>query len=113
MAKSDAAIDFHRGNGRWRGPTGACRLSAELSISEHAREQAARRGLDESIVQNVARAPEQRFTIRRGREIRQSRIAIPAGGKLYLVRIVVDTGKAGDIVVTVYRTSRIDKYWSA
>jgi hypothetical protein len=88
-------------------------LSGNISVSEHAREQASRRGLGESTVLDVARAPEQRIAVRRGREIRQSRIAIPAGGKLYLVRVVVDTGGDGDTVVTVYRTSRIKKYWSA
>jgi hypothetical protein len=88
-------------------------LSAELSMSQHAREQAARRGLSESTVLEVARAPEQRVVVRPGREIRQSRIAVPQGGKLYLLRVVVDIGGRAETVVTVYRTSRIDKYWSA
>jgi hypothetical protein len=82
-------------------------------MSQHAREQAARRGLSESTVLEVARAPEQRVVVRPGREIRQSRIAAPPGGKLYLVRVVVDIGRRAETVVTVYRTSRIDKYWSA
>ena len=60
----------------------------------------------------VAQAPEQRVHVRTGREIRQSRINMAEGGKLYLVRLVVDTGAAQDEVVTVYRTSKIDKYWS-
>jgi hypothetical protein len=36
-----------------------------------------------------------------------------ASGKLQLIRIVVDSGKEGDTVVTVYRTSKIGKYWRA
>ena len=87
-------------------------MSGEIKISEHASGQALRRGLRETTVLDVARATEQRIAIRPGREIRQSRITLPAGGKLYLVRVVVDTGAQADTVVTVYRTSRIDKYWS-
>ena len=67
-------------------------MSGEISISEHASEQASRRGLSEATVLGVAKDPEQRVSVRPGREIRQSRIAMPAGGKLYLVRVVVDIG---------------------
>lgn len=81
-------------------------------LSEHARSQAARRGLSEAQVLAVARAAEQRIEVRPGREIRQSRITEPGSGKLYLVRVVVDSGPEGGTAVTVYRTSKIDKYWS-
>jgi len=85
----------------------------EVIVSEHARTQAARRGLIEEVVLSVARSPEQRLAVRPGREVRQSRIGMPAGDTLYLVRVVVDSGPEADIVVTVYRTSKIDKYWSS
>jgi hypothetical protein len=85
-------------------------LSGEISLSEHGREQASRRGLSDATVLEVAHTPEQRLAVRPGREIRQSRIAMPAGGRLYLVRVVVDTGPREDTVVTEHRTSRIDKY---
>jgi hypothetical protein len=91
-------------------------LTAEnqkIVLSEHARTQAARRGLSEDVVLGVARSPEQRLAVRPGREVRQSRIGMPEGGTLYLVRAVVDSGQDGDTVVTVYRTSKIDKYWSS
>ena len=70
------------------------------------------RGLSEDAVFDVARSPEQKLAVRRGREVRQSRISMPENGTLYLVRVVVDSDSAGDTVVTVYRTSKIDKYWS-
>ena len=85
----------------------------EIVLSDHARTQAARRGLSEEVVLGVARSPEQRLAVRPGREVRQSRIGMPAGGTLYLVRVVVDSGPDADTVVTVYRTSKIDKYWSS
>ncbi|MDQ2963719.1 MAG: DUF4258 domain-containing protein [Pseudomonadota bacterium] len=83
-----------------------------IGLSKHAREQAARRGLSEEIVLSVAQAPEQRFVVRPGRELRQSRVAMPIGGTLYLIRVVVDVGPNDETVVTVYRTSKIEKYWS-
>jgi Domain of unknown function (DUF4258) len=83
-----------------------------IALSKHAREQAARRGLSEEIVLEVARAPEQRLVIRPGRELRQSHVAMPAGGTLYLIRVVVDASPSDETVVTVYRTSKIEKYWS-
>lgn len=85
----------------------------KIVLSEHARTQAARRGVSEDIVLGVARSPEQRLEARPGREVRQSRIGVAESGTLYLVRVVVDPGQDGDTVVTVYRTSKIDKYWSS
>jgi len=38
---------------------------------------------------------------------------MPTGGTLYLIRVVVDAGPSDDeTVVTVYPTSKIEKYWS-
>jgi len=83
-----------------------------IVLSKHAKEQAARRGLSEDVVLAVAAAPEQRLLIRPGRELRQSRVAMPAGGTFYLIRVVVDVDSGNETVVTVYRTSKIEKYWS-
>ena len=55
---------------------------------------------------------DQRQAIRPGREVRQSRITDEASGRLYLLRVVVDTASEGDTVVTACRTSKIDKYWN-
>ena len=81
-------------------------------LSKHAKEQAARRGLSDDVVLAVAATPEQRLLIRPGRELRQSRVAMPAGGTFYLIRVVVDVDPGYETVVTVYRTSKIEKYWS-
>lgn len=77
----------------------------------HALEQAARRGVDEATVAQIAERPEQVVEVRPGREVRQSRIPDPAEGKSYLVRVFVDTVAGQETVVTVYRTSKIAKYW--
>ena len=46
-----------------------------------------------------------------GRDVLQSRIAF--AGKTYLFRVFVDIDRDPAEVVTIYRTSRIAKYWRA
>lgn len=82
-----------------------------LVLSDHARQQAARRGIDESTLRSVAASPEQTLTVRPGREVRQSRVRSEHEGVDYLIRVIVDVATDPETVVTVYRTSKIDKYW--
>ena len=49
--------------------------------------------------------------LRPGREVRQSRVPFPPADTVYLVRVFVDVAAGTETVVTVYRTSKIDKYW--
>jgi hypothetical protein len=70
-----------------------------------------RRGFDEGVVRQVLAAPEQRHPVRPGRDVLQSRIAL--AGKTYLLRVLVDIDRDPAEVVTVYRTSRIAKFWRA
>ena len=81
------------------------------TLTDHARREASRRGIDEELVRSVAQAPEQVVPVRAGREVRQSRVPFPPDGRLYLVRTFVDVQTTGETVVTVYRTSKVAKYW--
>jgi len=85
----------------------------ERKISAHARAQAARRGIDEATLTRIAEQPEQVVEVRPGREVRQSRIQDPTEGKGYLVRVFVDIDAGQETVITVYKTSKIAKYWRA
>lgn len=84
---------------------------ADFVITPHARAEAQRRQLKEEIIRQVLSQPEQRLQVRTGREVFQSRIQMGAAGHLYLVRVFVDVDRWPPEVVTVYRTSRVDKYW--
>ena len=86
-------------------------MSRPVVLSDHAKTEAERRGISESTVLQIVSAPEQCLPIRPGREIRQSRVADPVSGKLYLVRAIVDSQGESDTIVTVYRTSKVRKYW--
>ncbi len=54
--------------------------------------------------------PEQVTEAANKRKVFQSRIV--ADGKTYLVRLVVEDWHQPPVIVTVYRTSKIEKYWS-
>jgi len=81
----------------------------EYSISPHAAFEMERRGVDEAVVRRVLAAPEQRESVRLGRDVLQSRIEIDK--RTYLVRVFVDIARRPAEVVTAYRTSKIEKYW--
>ena len=72
----------------------------------------ARRNIPLGLVQEVLTNPGQIVGAFGGRKAYQSVLEFPDGRK-YLLRVIV--GEAGErpIVVTVYRTSKIAKYWSA
>ena len=81
----------------------------DFILTPHALLEVKRRGLDETLIQQVLTAPEQREMVRPGRDVLQSRFDM--AGKLYLVRVFVDVDRSPAEVLTVYRTSRIEKYW--
>ena len=85
----------------------------DYRISAHARSEMRRRAIDEETVEQVLFQPEQEIAVRPGRVLRQSRITMDDGGHQYLVRVIVDVDREVPEVVTVYRTSKIDKYWRA
>ncbi len=80
-------------------------------ITPHAAIESLRRGLSEQIIRSVLASPEQELPVRPGRVVLQSRISMGLPAKLYLVRVFVDVDRHPAEVVTVYRTSKIDKYW--
>ena len=79
------------------------------SISPHAAFEMERRGVDEVAVRRVLATREQRERVQLGRDVLQSRIEIDK--KTYLVRVFVDVDRRPAEVVTVYRTSKMEKYW--
>jgi hypothetical protein len=85
----------------------------DFRLSPHAEWEMTRRGIPPKLVQAVMDQPEQRLVdeSRAGRWIYQSRLAFE-DGKIYLVRVVVDEEEEPPAIVTAYRTSKIEKYWS-
>jgi hypothetical protein len=78
-------------------------------FTDHATIEMGRRRLQEKDVDAVLRNPGQRFDVRPGRVILQSRHL--EGSAEYLLRVFVDVDRTPAEVVTAYRTSKIAKYW--
>lgn len=81
-------------------------------ISRHAEDEMVRRQIPREWLDSVLESPEQRVAQPGGKEMLQSRFAAE-DGKMYLLRAVVATEKEPTVVVTVCRTSKIEKYWRA
>ena len=60
-------------------------------LTPHALEEIGRRGLDEALIRRVLAAPEERMTVRPGRDILQAQAEME--GRPYLVRVVVDVDR--------------------
>jgi len=70
-----------------------------------------RRLITEEDVAAVLAKPEQVMQVREGRVVYQSRLNLDEPPRLYLVRVIVDVDRQPPEVVTVYRTSKLEKYW--
>ena len=82
-------------------------------LTDHAREEMVRRRIGEEDVARVVSGPEQRYTVRDGRDVLQSRVTSGDPPKTHLLRVFVDIDRDPPDVVTVYRTSRVAQYWRA
>ena len=80
-------------------------------LSNHAKDQMRRRQIKEENVSNTLIDPEHVETVNEGCKIYQKLIYSDDIRKSYLLRIIVDTDYEPPEVVTVYRTSKISKYW--
>ena len=71
----------------------------------------ARRQVSEAEVGGVLAAPELSEGVREGRAVYQSRMAWGKPPTTYVLRVVVDIDREPPEVVTVYRSSKVQKYW--
>lgn len=79
-----------------------------ISISGHAAIELRRRNISLEDIERVLQEPQQIIPVRPNRQIHQSLIEM--NGKQYLLRLIIDEGTP-PILVTAYRTSKIQKYW--
>ena len=79
-------------------------------LSHHAQLEMAQRGIPLDLLESVLQQPQQVVPEREGKKAYQSQLDF-GGGKIFLLRAIVDDEVDPAIVVTVYRTSKISKYW--
>jgi hypothetical protein len=81
-----------------------------FKFSNHALEEIEKRKVPISFVEAVLENPQQ--TLQQDEEITIYQSQMDFGtGKLYLLRFFINTTLDPAIIVTVYRTSQIQKYW--
>jgi hypothetical protein len=81
-----------------------------FELSPHARDEIARRAIPLDLLESVLQNPQQVVSERIGRKAYQSQLHFGTG-KIFLLRAIVDDAVDPANVVTVYRTSKIAKYW--
>jgi hypothetical protein len=82
----------------------------QINYTAHALEEMQRRGISQEQVEAAYLQPEQILPGRNQRMIYQSRMNLD-GEKPYLLRVFIDEMTTPPVVVTAYRTSKIEKYW--
>ena len=83
----------------------------EFVFNPHALFEMAPRSLSEETICSILLSPEQRFEVRPGRDVLQSRVSLDNPTRQYLVRVFVDLNRRPAEVVTAYRRTKISKYW--
>ena len=79
-------------------------------LSNHVKQRAIERGITLEIIDEILNFPEQIIDEEEiGQKVYQSIITF-SEKKTYLVRVFVNTLKEPNVVKSVYRTSKIDKY---
>ena len=82
----------------------------EPRLSRHAVDEARRREIPLDLLASVIADPQQIVTPGATLAAYQSRTTDLAG-KVYLIRAIVSTEETPGTVLTVYRTSKVQKYW--
>ncbi|MBS3030000.1 MAG: DUF4258 domain-containing protein [Dolichospermum sp. DET50] len=83
----------------------------EYTISRHAQTEMQRRNITLSQVESVLDNPQQILLEREGLKVYQSKVEF-SNSKIFLLRIIIVDDVDPKVVITVYRTSKIEKYWS-
>ncbi len=83
----------------------------DVIITEHAKFEASRRNISEELIKSIVEAPQQKLSSRKGRVIVQNKYLDEVEDKEMILRIVGTESTEEFKVITVYKTSKIDKYW--
>lgn len=78
-------------------------------FSQHALDQIKKRNIHKDIIEHILLKPD-KIIEEPNYTIYQAIIEEKRTGKNYLYRIFVNTRKQPNLVITVYKTSKIDKY---
>ena len=81
----------------------------KFQFAKHVLEELEKRKIPQRLVEQTLYDPAQKVQEVNGITCYQSRVEI--NGKTYLLRVMVNETMDPAVVVTVYRTSKVSKYW--
>ena len=84
----------------------------KFTLSGHAQKQLAERCIPRDVLEAVLETPQQVVPAHGGLRAYQSQFELQRG-RIYLVRAIVADDAEPPIVVTVYRTRKVAKFWRA
>ncbi|HET6889682.1 MAG TPA: DUF4258 domain-containing protein [Pyrinomonadaceae bacterium] len=79
-------------------------------LPRHAEEELRRRQIPRALLDSVLKNPQQILPERDGKKAYQSQLSF-GDGRVFLLRAIVDDAVEPAVVVTVCRTSKIEKFW--
>jgi len=82
----------------------------KFRLTKHAQKEMRRRKIPEKLLNETLSAPQQVVPGKKGRKVYQSKLDF-GRGKIFLLRAVVADQHDPAVVITLYRTSKIEKYW--
>jgi len=82
-------------------------------FSKHAEEQLFRRSLDRNIIESIMLNPEQILDDENDTDIKIYQSIEREDDKIFLYRVFVNTQSLPNVIVTLYRTTKIDKYYES
>jgi hypothetical protein len=82
----------------------------KIRLSRHAKQEMDRRAIPMDLLESLLKNPQQVIEQPDGKKVYQSEFDFE-GGKIFLLRAVVAEFADSALVVTVYRTKKIGKYW--
>ncbi len=83
----------------------------QIIFTEHARFEMGWRQISEELVKTIVANPNQRYITGKGKVVLQSKYENSIEGKEMLLRVIGKEIDDNFIVITVYKTSKIEKYW--
>ncbi len=82
----------------------------KFRLSQHAKQELQRRAIPMELLESVLNNPQQVIEQPDGKKVYQSQVEF-GPDKIFLLRAIVIEFADSILVVTVYRTKKIGKYW--
>jgi hypothetical protein len=82
-------------------------------FSNHAEQQLVRRSLDRNIVESVVCHPDQICNDENDIDVKVFQSVVKEDNTLFLYRIFVNINSQPNVIVTLYKTTKIEKYYES